>query len=133
LLGHQALEPGVLLLQGFQPLEVGLFQAVVFLFPAIQRLLTDAVPSTERARRLAGRVFFMERSLIAKVMQSVLENTGLRIDHKATVVLAFDLYASSRLDFTDCLAIAHARRTEGSIYSYNRGLDHVPETRRLEP
>jgi uncharacterized protein len=80
------------------------------------------------------RVYAMDRSLIANVMQSLLENRGLRIDHKSTLIQAFDLYSATNLDYTDCLAIAHTWRVGNmAIYSYDRDLDRVPGVRRLEP
>jgi predicted nucleic-acid-binding protein len=80
------------------------------------------------------RLYSMDRALIANVMQSLLENKGLRVDHKSTLIQALDLYSATNLDYTDCLAIAHAWRSGTDVvYSYDRGLDRVPGVRRLEP
>lgn len=38
------------------------------------------------------RLYRMPRPILATVMKSLLENRGLRLDHKATVVQAFDVY-----------------------------------------
>jgi predicted nucleic-acid-binding protein len=80
------------------------------------------------------RMYRMERSILATVMRSLLENRGLQIDHKVALIQAFNIYEATTLDYTDCLAIEHARRTgDGAVYSYDRGLDRVPGVRRLEP
>jgi predicted nucleic-acid-binding protein len=80
------------------------------------------------------RLYRMPRPILATVMKSLLENRGLRLDHKATVVHAFDVYQATTVDFADCLIIAHARRLGGSsIYSFDRGLDRVVGVRRVEP
>ena len=80
------------------------------------------------------RRYDMERSVLAPVVQTLIENPGLRLDHKSTVVRALDLYAATQLDFTDCLAIEHAKRAgNGTVYSYDRGIGRVPGVRRLEP
>lgn len=56
------------------------------------------------------RLYRMPRPILATVMKSLLENRGLRLDRKAAVVQAFDVYQATTLDFADCLIIAHARR-----------------------
>lgn len=84
--------------------------------------------------QVLSRVYRMERILIATVVSSLLENRGLRVDHKSALVDAFEIYASTNLDYTDCLAIQHARRVgDVAVYSYDRGLDRISGVRRLEP
>jgi hypothetical protein len=60
LLGNQAFEPRVLLFQRLQAFEFVSFQAVVLVLPAIERLLADAMASTQAARGLAGGVLFYD-------------------------------------------------------------------------
>ena len=99
---------------------------------AITLMTSEAV--VLEAVQVLSRLYRMERSMIATVLQSLLENRGLRVDHKSTLIDAFDLYQMTNLDYTDCLGAEYARRTsEGVVYSYDRGLDRVPGIRRLEP
>lgn len=101
---------------------------------AIELMTSEAVVLEVVQVLSSPRMYRMDRALIAKVMRSLLENNGLRIDHKSTLVRAFDIYEATRLDYTDCLAIEHARRLgDGAVYSYDRGLDRVPGVRRIEP
>ncbi|MGH7961467.1 MAG: PIN domain-containing protein [Candidatus Binatia bacterium] len=80
------------------------------------------------------RRYNMERPLLSTVLQTLIENPGLRLDHKSAIVRALNLYAVTHLDFTDCLAIEHAKRAgNGTVYSYDRGIGRVPGVRRLEP
>src|SRR5205807_850286 len=56
LLGDQPLETRVLLLQRPQPPRLAQLQPAVFLLPAIEGLLADAVPPAHLRRRRAGLV-----------------------------------------------------------------------------
>ena len=60
LLGDQPFKPGVLLLQRLQPFELVSFQAVVLCFPAVERLLADAMPPTQRPDRFACGVLLQD-------------------------------------------------------------------------
>ena len=80
------------------------------------------------------KLYRMNRSDLAAVLRPVIEIKGLRLDHKRSVLRALDLYETTNLDFTDCLAVEHVRRAGlGGIYSYDQGFDRVRGVRRLEP
>jgi predicted nucleic-acid-binding protein len=80
------------------------------------------------------RLYAMPRPHLAKVVRSVLDIKGLRVDHKTTIISALDLYETSSLEFADCLAVEHCRRLGlTAIYSYDRDFDRAPGVRRLEP
>ena len=101
---------------------------------AIELMTSEAVVLEVVQVLSSRRVYGMERATIATVMQSLLENRGLRLDHKTAIIRAFDLYEATTLDYTDCLAVEHARRMgDGTVYSYDRDFDRVPGVRRLEP
>ena len=61
LLGDQPLQAGVLRLQGFQPVDVRPGHPAVFLFPAIDRLLTDAVPAADLGDAGTGLMLLQDR------------------------------------------------------------------------
>lgn len=98
-------------------------------------LATSEAIILEAVQVLSSRhLYHMPRALIAKIMQSMLENPGIQITHKRAVVRAFELYAATNLDYADCLAVEHAQRLGSrTIYSYDRDFDRIPELRRLEP
>ncbi len=74
------------------------------------------------------------RGTIALGLGSLLVLPGLHLERKDEIIAALDLWEHSRLEFEDCLAIETARRMSlDGIYSYGRGLDRVPDIRRLEP
>ena len=82
----------------------------------------------------SSTVYGQPRKQVAKALTSILENRGLRLDHKQSVVAAVARWAQSNLDFEDCLAIEHAIREDGGdVYSYDQDLDGISGVQRLEP
>jgi predicted nucleic acid-binding protein len=80
------------------------------------------------------RIYGQPRRQVARALGPFLENRGLRLDHKLSVVAALARWAQSNLDFEDCLAIEHALREDGGdVYSYDQDLDGIAGIRRLEP
>jgi len=74
------------------------------------------------------------RTDVAERLRPLLTLQGLHIDHKDEIVAALDLWEASRLVFEDCLAVETTRRMSlDAFYSYDRGLDRIPDIRRLEP
>src|SRR5690606_28943126 len=54
LVGHDALEPSVFILQLLETARLGDIHAAVLRAPAVERVLADAVPAAELARPRAG-------------------------------------------------------------------------------
>lgn len=76
----------------------------------------------------------MSREVVAKAMQGLVSLPGLHVDHKESILRAFDVWGSSRLDFEDCLSTEHVRRADlAGIYSYDRDFDRIAGINRLEP
>jgi predicted nucleic acid-binding protein len=74
------------------------------------------------------------RQQIHDHLQPILALKGLRLPHKRTYVRALDLYASSNLDFTDALIVAHMERTGiSTVVSFDRHFDRIPGIARAEP
>jgi predicted nucleic acid-binding protein len=74
------------------------------------------------------------RTDVATALRPILENPGLTIEHKGSVVRALLRWRDSRLDFEDCLSVEHVTRQGlAGIYSYDRDFDRIPGVRRLEP
>ena len=59
---------------------------------------------------------------------------GLKIAHVIIYLRALTLYAQHKIDFEDCLSVAHMERQKlGTIISYDRDFDQVKEIMRMEP
>ena len=81
------------------------------------------------------RLYGSPRDEITSRLGALLTGSRLRMANKETVLEALELYGSTNLHFVDCLCVAHARRltVPRVVYSYDRGLDQVPDVPRLEP
>ncbi|MGH7862232.1 MAG: PIN domain-containing protein [Candidatus Dormibacteraceae bacterium] len=98
------------------------------------RLVTSESVVAEIVYVLSGQIYRTARSVIAELLHPMLENRGLTLDHKQSIIEALALYGESSLDFEDCLSVAHTRRLGlGAIYSYDRHFDRIPLMRRVEP
>lgn len=79
-------------------------------------------------------VYHLPRGDVAYLLRPLLENPGVQIDHKATILAALERYGRLNLDFEDCLAIEHSLRLQlADIYTYDQGFNQAREIRRLEP
>lgn len=98
------------------------------------RLVTSESVVAEIVYVLSGQIYRTARSVIAELLPPLLENRGLTLDHKQSVIEALAIYGESGLDFEDCLSVAHTHRLGlGAIYSYDRHFDRIPSLRRVEP
>jgi predicted nucleic acid-binding protein len=98
-------------------------------------LFTNAVIVAEVIYVFSSRsVYQRSGAEVADGLRPLLEIPGLRIDHKQSVLHALDRYATSNLDFEDCLAVEYSIR-EGleGIYSYDRKLGRASQIPRIEP
>ncbi|MEA2515550.1 MAG: uncharacterized protein QOJ59_5039 [Thermomicrobiales bacterium] len=74
------------------------------------------------------------RSDIALALKALFGSGAISLDHQQSVLQALDLYETTKLDFEDCLAVAHSlRATDGRIFSYDRTLSRISGITRLEP
>jgi uncharacterized protein len=99
------------------------------------RLITSESVIAEVDYVLASRSLYrVSRTSIAIALRSILADPSIELDHKESVLVALDLWQGSNLDFADCLAVEHVRRSElAGIYSYDRDFDRIPGIHRLEP
>jgi predicted nucleic acid-binding protein len=98
-------------------------------------LFTSEVIVAEVVYVLASKATYnLPPADIVRLLRPILENPGLRIEHKRSVLRALDLFESARLDFEDCLTVEQVRRQKlAGLYSYDRGFDRVPGLVRREP
>lgn len=80
------------------------------------------------------RLYHLPRTEIRDVLISLLRYTYFKVDNKQAVTNALDLYASTNLDFGDCLLATLTAQTEAKeIYSYDDDFDKIKEIIRIEP
>lgn len=80
------------------------------------------------------RLYHLPRAEIRDVLVSLLRYTNFKIDNKQAITSALELYASTNLDFGDCLLVALTSQTEAKeIYSYDRDFDKIKDIVRKEP
>jgi predicted nucleic acid-binding protein len=98
-------------------------------------LVTSESVIAEIVYVLSSRTTYrMPRADVATVLRPILTISGLRLEHKGSILGALDLWESSPLDFEDCLSVEHLRRANLSvIFSYDRHFDQIPDVTRLEP
>lgn len=79
-------------------------------------------------------LYRLPHSQIAYQLRPLIEIKGLTVDHKRSLLEAIDLYEETRLDFEDCLIVAHMRRNAiVGVVSYDRHFDRIPDVNRIEP
>lgn len=67
-------------------------------------------------------------------MESILQMSGLRIDDRPALTQAIDRWATTRIDFIDCLHAAIVEALDPpELYSFDRDFDRIPEVTRIEP
>ena len=101
----------------------------------IELVTSEAVIAETVYLLASSRLYGRPREEIASRLGALLTGSRLRLDHRETVLEALEPYGSTRLHFVDCLCVAHARRPAipHAVYSYDRGLDRIPDIPRLEP
>jgi predicted nucleic-acid-binding protein len=91
---------------------------------------------------IADAVFVLEsavlyqlgRQQIAQALEPLVQLQHFRVEQRRDVLRALDLYASTKLDFSDALLVAAVERTGAPVlYSYDRDYDRVPSVNRQEP
>lgn len=84
---------------------------------------------------LSPKFYARSRTEIADGLRAVIGLRGLHVPQKPSVLRAIERWEQTRkLDFADCLAVAHALRAhEGNVYSYDRAVGRVEGIRRIEP
>lgn len=79
-------------------------------------------------------LYNLPRALIQARLSNIITLRGLRLPHKKSYLRALDIYASTNLDFTDALNIAHMERAGiSTIISFDRDYDKLAGITRREP
>ncbi len=80
------------------------------------------------------RLYNLSRSDVYELLSPLVRLPGFRIENRASVLRALELYASTRVDFSDALIVA-AMEEAGSqiLYSYDTHFDRLQGITRVEP
>lgn len=80
------------------------------------------------------RLYHKSRSDVAAMLSGLLRLPGFKVENRASVLRALDLYASTKLDFGDALIVASMEQGGSRIlYSYDTDFDRISGITRLSP
>ena len=80
------------------------------------------------------RLYHLPRSQIQALLTPLLRLSHFKVANRRALLRALELYASSNLDFGDCLIVAlMERRSSSLVYSYDMGFDRQTGITRQEP
>ena len=80
------------------------------------------------------RLYHLPRSQIQALLTPLLRLSHFKVANRRALLRALELYASSNLDFGDCLIVASMeRRSSSLVYSYDMGFDRQTGITRQEP
>jgi uncharacterized protein len=115
-------------------------QACFELLQRVQRgeenIVTSESVLAEIVYVLSSRsTYNLSHSDIAARLRPIVGLRGLKIANKRTCLRALDVYSSNdRLDFEDCLTVAHMERLGlAELISYDRDFDRIENVKRVEP
>ncbi|NPV81637.1 MAG: PIN domain-containing protein [Firmicutes bacterium] len=90
-------------------------------------VLADVIWTLERFYR-------QSKEKIADLLTPIVSLRGLHCSSKEAIFLALRLYVRHNIDWTDAFVAAQViLQKVGTIYSYDRDFDRIPELERLEP
>lgn len=80
------------------------------------------------------RTYNLPHETIKKCLYPLLCLKGFRLPHQQAYLRALELYGTHKMDFEDCLALAHMERQQlKEIYSYDQEFNQVANIKRIEP
>ncbi len=80
------------------------------------------------------RLYHKSRSDVAAILSGLLRLPGFKVENRAEVLRALDLYAGTKLDFGDALIVASMEQRGSKIlYSYDTDFDRIPTVTRQSP
>lgn len=69
-----------------------------------------------------SKVYKVERSLIAKTIEHLIDMDGALIAEPQVVLHAAFIYASTKLDFIDCLLVGYAKMKGYNVFTFDKAL-----------
>jgi predicted nucleic acid-binding protein len=107
----------------FQDLSVGAVVATT-----TEGVLVEATQVLSSKKGLA-----VPRTQISEELKRILAFRGLRLEHLELHLRALDRFASTNLDYVDCILIESADGPDDAVVSFDRDYDRVRPGIRLEP
>lgn len=100
--------------------------------------LTLSAPDTVIADAVfvlsSPRLYHLPRPIIRDLLLPLIRLPNFKVENKQDLINALDLYATSKLDFSDCLLAVLTLKTRlKTIYSYDQDLDNITDILRREP
>ncbi len=82
----------------------------------------------------SSRLYALPRDRVRSALAPLVRLPAFRVRNRSEVLLALDLYATTRLDFGDALlGAAMEREGGGDLFSYARHFDRIAGISRREP
>ncbi len=99
------------------------------------RLVTSESVLAEVVYVLSSRSLYNQpRENVRTLLLPIISLPGLKLANRRVFLRALDMYASTHLDFEDCLSIAHMERLKvNTILSYDQDFDRVKGIQWREP
>jgi predicted nucleic-acid-binding protein len=69
-----------------------------------------------------SKVYKIERDVIAQTIERIMEIDHVWVNHSNAVSCAIKTYASTKLDFVDCLLVGYAKSENHIIYTFDKEL-----------
>ena len=69
-----------------------------------------------------SKVYKVERKLIAQIITDITQTNKISVLNKNVVNYALGIFASSSLDFVDCLLVAYAKEEQYAIFTFDKKL-----------
>ena len=98
-------------------------------------LTTSESVVTEVVQVLSSRrLYNFPHRQIQRVLTSLLSLSGMKLPSYSVYIRALGLYAQEKIDFPDCLTVAHLEHGQlHELYSYDQDFDRFDRIRRIEP
>ncbi len=79
-------------------------------------------------------LYHLPRAQVAALLLPIARLAHLKVKNRRALLAALDLYATSSLDFGDCMIVASMRQDRSQVvYSFDQGFDKVRGIKRQEP
>ena len=69
-----------------------------------------------------SKIYGVERALIAKTLTGIADVSNIVVAQYNVVLYALSVYASTTLDFVDCLLIGYAKKDRYTIFTFDKKL-----------
>ena len=99
----------------------------------LDRLIVLSTTVSELVFVASGRTYGVTRAEIADLIGQLLAGP-FELADRETIAVARDLYRDVHDDWDDCVLAAYAlEEGDGTVVSFDRGLDRIPGLTRIEP